>query len=115
MEFIQEQLRNRIRVELRDDDGVQVASGVVDKYPDAFGQDEKMPWIWSVWTEEDHRRKGYATMVVKKLLDIAREHGHKSVALIATDMGKPVYEKIGFRYVPCPYGGGSSSVMRLDL
>lgn len=56
----------------------------------------KIGTILNVYTHPAYRRKGYATMVLKKLIDRAREQNLSKIELSATADGKPVYEKIGF-------------------
>ena len=56
----------------------------------------KVGTILNVYTHPAHRRKGYATMVLKKLIDRARERKLSKIELSATADGKPVYEKLGF-------------------
>lgn len=38
-------------------------------------------WIYALWVNEDSRRHGVATALLKRAEDVAREAGHKSVFL----------------------------------
>jgi RimJ/RimL family protein N-acetyltransferase len=61
--------------------------------------------ILSVWTEPAHRRRGLATRVVGAILDACRELGITRVTLHASDEGRRIYERLGFR---------QTNEMRLD-
>lgn len=52
--------------------------------------------ILNVFTYIEYRFNGYATAVLKALIDKAREENASLVELRATRSGKPVYEKLGF-------------------
>lgn len=47
-------------------------------------------------TKPEYRRQGITTRLLKKLVEDARERNVGKLYLTATDMGKPVYEKLGF-------------------
>ena len=57
----------------------------------------RMGEVLNVYTEPDYRRQGLSEMLMKELLSDAGEWNLSAVKLQATDMGKPLYEKIGFR------------------
>ena len=52
--------------------------------------------ILNVWTHEDYRRQGLAYMLLKNIISEAKAKGVDRVSLKATDMGRLVYEKLGF-------------------
>ena len=52
--------------------------------------------ILNVWTHEDYRRQGLAYMLLKNIISQAKAKGVDRVSLKATDMGRLVYEKLGF-------------------
>ena len=52
--------------------------------------------ILNVWTHEDYRRQGLAYMLLKNIISEAKTKGVDRVSLTATDMGRLVYEKLGF-------------------
>lgn len=64
------------------------------------------PYIFSMYTEPEFRRRGVASAVVRALVDWARRRGYTRVDLQATPAGRPVYERLGFR---------PTSHMRLEL
>ena len=53
--------------------------------------------ILNVYTKAEYRRRGYATKVLEKLIDRAKEENLSKIELSATADGKPVYEKLGFQ------------------
>jgi len=64
--------------------------------------------IMSVFTEPGYRGRGIATGLVGQLIEEARKTGLCSVDLLATGMGKKIYEHLGFHEI-------SYTPMRLRL
>lgn len=64
--------------------------------------------ILNVYTAPEYRRKGIATRVINTILDEARKMNISVVDLLATEDGKPLYEKLGFT-LP------SNTYMRMQL
>lgn len=64
--------------------------------------------LLNVFTYPGHRRKGYATKTVCRIIEEAKKLGVSSIDLSASEAGKPLYEKLGFE-VP------KSTAMRLRL
>jgi GNAT superfamily N-acetyltransferase len=57
----------------------------------------RLAWVGMVLTRIKHRGRGYAMRLLKETLRVADELGIESVKLDATDLGQPLYEKLGFR------------------
>lgn len=79
--------------------GRPVASGCVwvkrvHPRPAAATLDEA--YLLSMYTEPAHRGKGHAERIVRAALAWARERGLPRMTLHASDMGRPLYEKLGF-------------------
>lgn len=53
--------------------------------------------LLNVLTYPEYRRMGLATKVVTKVIDEATQLGVSSIDLSATEDGKPLYEKLGFK------------------
>ncbi|MDR0851310.1 MAG: GNAT family N-acetyltransferase [Clostridiales Family XIII bacterium] len=53
-------------------------------------------WLGHVIVREAERGKGYGGLVVKGLIEVAHQCGSSVIYLIASQLGKPVYEKAGF-------------------
>jgi GNAT superfamily N-acetyltransferase len=57
----------------------------------------KLAWIGMVLTRIKYRGRGFAMRLLNETLRLADEWGIESVKLDATDLGQPLYEKLGFR------------------
>jgi GNAT superfamily N-acetyltransferase len=75
------------------DDGGEVAAagGAV-----AYGA---FCWVGLIATDPARRRQGLATTLSKHLMDWAHQQGCTTIALDASDAGRPVYEPLGFQTV----------------
>ena len=56
----------------------------------------KIGTVLNVYTDPAYRRRGYATLVLKKLIEKAQLLQLSKIELSATEDGRPVYEKLGF-------------------
>ena len=56
----------------------------------------RVPYLLSMYTEPEYRRKGLATMVVKEAMRWSRNHGYKLMTLHASAKGRKVYAKLGW-------------------
>ena len=56
----------------------------------------KKAYIMNMYTASEYRRQGIAFHTLGLLVNDAREQGVSQIALEATDMGRPLYEKYGF-------------------
>ena len=55
------------------------------------------PYLLSMFTEKNFRRQGVARLIVKTAMEWSREHGYDRINLHSTEVGKPLYEELGFR------------------
>ena len=53
-------------------------------------------YVTNVYTAPQHRGKGLAKMLLKKLIENAENRGIKKLWLGASKLGRPLYEKLGF-------------------
>lgn len=53
-------------------------------------------YIMNMYTAPEYRRQGIAYRTLDLLVKAAKEQGVSQIALEATDMGRPLYEKYGF-------------------
>lgn len=56
----------------------------------------KKAYIMNMYMAPEYRRQGIAFHTLDLLVKDAREQGVSQIALEATDMGRPLYEKYGF-------------------
>ncbi len=55
------------------------------------------PYLLSMYTEHAFRGKGVATKIVKESIRWAKAKGFSRMTLHASDMGRSIYEKLGFK------------------
>jgi GNAT superfamily N-acetyltransferase len=53
-------------------------------------------WVGTIWVRRTHRRRGLGTALTDAVIDAATEAGARTLVLVATDRGRPLYEKMGF-------------------
>ena len=90
-------------------DGAAVASAaisVVTSPPSPRNPTGRYGLLFGVYTEPTYRRQGLGRRVVQAAVDWCRAEGLRWVSLFASDVGRPLYESMGF---------GPTSHMRLDL
>ena len=63
--------------------------------------------LMNVYTRTDHRRRGISKKMVEILIDEAKVNGVTEISLDATEMGRALYESLGFK--------ASDSCMVMDL
>lgn len=56
-----------------------------------------MAYIMNMYTIPEFRGKGIAKVLFEKILTEAKALGFKKISLHATEMGRPIYEKFGFK------------------
>jgi GNAT superfamily N-acetyltransferase len=61
--------------------------------------DGKVAYIMNMYTFPNYRNRGIGTELFKKLVDEAKQTGYRKITLNATDMGRPLYEKYGFKKI----------------
>ena len=74
-------------------DGQLVATGVLIEHGNKCG------WVGMILVDEACRRRGYGTAMLDRTIAAADEAGLRWIGLDATDMGRPLYLKRGFRDV----------------
>lgn len=98
--FIKTSLENRsFRVWLAEVNGAVVAEGALLIVGHPSAPNDPNPWrawILNVYTEPEHRHRGFARAVVKTIIEWCRTQGFASVSLHASDAGRHLYEDLGF-------------------
>ena len=80
-------------------DGTLAANALLmisEKPANPFFPNGRDGYVLGVYTMPEYRGRGLATRIMQLLLDTARTQKLDQVTLSASDMGKGVYEKIGF-------------------
>ena len=76
---------------------VGTAAILLFEFPPAFTNPSGIKgYITNMYTAPEYRGQGLASELLKKVLDEARSRSVKNILLVASDMGKPVYKKVGF-------------------
>ena len=81
------------------DNGKFIGAGGVSFYqvmPTYHNPTGKKAYIMNMYTNPEYRRQGIAYHTLDLLIKDAREQGISHIALEATDMGRPLYERYGF-------------------
>lgn len=81
-------------------EGVLVANAILmisEKPANPFFPNGRTGYVLGVFTEPAYRGKGIATRMMQLIQNIAKARSLDQVTLSASDMGKRIYEKIGFR------------------
>jgi predicted N-acetyltransferase YhbS len=72
-----------------DAEGVVVGTGVVSL-------NGPVAWIGTVFVAPDWRRRGVGLELTQATIDAADDAGCRTLVLVATDAGRPMYERLGF-------------------
>lgn len=81
------------------DNGNFIGAGGVSFYrvmPTYHNPSGKKAYIMNMYTAPEYRRQGIAFHTLDLLVKAAKAQGVSQIALEATDMGRPLYEKYGF-------------------
>ena len=62
----------------------------------------KLAFVYNVYTEPAHRRRGLAKQVMETIHAWCAEHGVTSIALNASVDGRALYESMGYVVTPSP-------------
>jgi GNAT superfamily N-acetyltransferase len=80
---------------------------VISDWPGVLGQRQpKRAMILNLYVERQHRRRGIAYELMKEMIAWCQTNGFLGVSLRASDEGRPLYERLGFR---------PTNEMRLDF
>jgi GNAT superfamily N-acetyltransferase len=95
-------LRNMLPEGAVDDPEIRLFGGFLDGAPVATSiaiRSEGAVGIYAVGTAESARRRGIATAMTWAAVEAGRLWGSQAAILQASEMGEPVYRKMGFRTV----------------
>lgn len=108
--FAAKMLENEFLAWIAEDEGKIIASsGLVfhEKPPIHGNLTGREAYIMNMYTVPEWRSKGLATSLLKEIINFIKETNVQRIRLHATEVGKKIYEKMGFVSV--------SSEMVLDL
>jgi N-acetylglutamate synthase-like GNAT family acetyltransferase len=54
-------------------------------------------WLGTIIVKDNYRNQGIGNAITSHLIHVAERQGSETVLLTASDMGKPIYEKLGFK------------------
>jgi GNAT superfamily N-acetyltransferase len=57
---------------------------------------ENAAWLGTIIVRDEHRNKGIGNAITRHLIEYSNAQGVETVILAASDMGLPIYSKIGF-------------------
>ena len=86
-------------VVLAEEDDRIAGTAIVFSYqsvPSSFNVTGRNTYITSMYVKKEFRKKGIATTMLQQLIDNAKKKGYLIIMLNASEMGKGLYEKIGF-------------------
>ena len=86
--------------------GGEVAGGggitIIPWPPGPHYAGDRLAFVYNVYTERPHRRRGLARLIMDTIHDWCRAEGITSVALNASRDGRPLYESMGYTESPSP-------------
>lgn len=91
---------------LAEDEGGAVAAGggltVLPWPPGPRYMGDRLAFVYNVYTEAAHRRRGLARLIMDTIHHWCRDNGIASVALNASRDGLPLYQSMGYVESPAP-------------
>ena len=99
--FFEDQLTSQQYVQwLVEEDNNVIATGAIQFIsfpPSYFNPTGIRGYILNMYTHPDYRGKGIAKQLVNETLKEAQSREVQHIFLISSEMGKPLYKKIGFK------------------
>ncbi len=81
-------------------DGRVIAGGglVIAPWPGSpINFEPRRAWILNIYVEPEYRRRGLGRIITEALIGWCKENGFGAVSLHASEYGRFLYEKLGFR------------------
>jgi len=69
----------------------------IQRVPQFWNMSGKEAYIMNMYTKPEWRNKGIGTAILEKLVEETKNRDIIAIKLYATPMGKPLYEKQGFK------------------
>jgi len=80
-----------------------VASGAItiaSLVPTPKDLSSSVAYLHSMYTEKGYRNNSFANLIVERAIRFCRDNGINRVFLNASEAGRPIYERLGFRAAP---------------
>ncbi|TSB47737.1 GNAT family N-acetyltransferase [Alkalicoccobacillus porphyridii] len=110
-EFFTNKLKDNSLIQLVvEDQDKMIACGAIMIYdfpPSYTNQTGKKAYITNMYTADSYRGKGIASKLLNMLIDETKQQGISKMWLGASQLGRPIYQKFGFK--------DSDEWMELDL
>jgi len=74
-----------------------IADGVLVSTATSICYGDELAWIGMVLTDSAWRGRGFARRLMERTMEFLRSRGVAWIKLDATDMGQPLYRKLGFK------------------
>jgi GNAT superfamily N-acetyltransferase len=90
---------------VEDETGGVVAGGgatIIPWPPGPRYPGNRLAFVYNVYVEPAHRRRGLAKRVMEAIHAFCRAHRITSIALNASDDGRPLYESLGYQVTTSP-------------
>jgi GNAT superfamily N-acetyltransferase len=88
-----------------DESGAIVGGGGITIIPWPPGPqylNDRLAFVYNVYTELAHRRRGVARLLMDAIHAWCRDEGIGSIALNTSPAGRPLYESLGYKVTPNP-------------
>ena len=98
-QFLETSWTEELECYLAIEDGIVVggcAVAVQKVLPSSRNPAGTQAYLHNMFVEPEYRRRGIATALLEHIVDVCRGRGILRLVLHATDMGRPIYERMGF-------------------
>jgi ribosomal protein S18 acetylase RimI-like enzyme len=59
---------------------------------------DNVSWLGTIIVREDYRNNGIGKLITSHLINYSKSKGMKTILLFATELGLPLYQKLGFQH-----------------
>lgn len=96
-------------------DGDRVLGTAALVESDMDSHPELSPWLASVYVRADYRKQGIGSMLVNKVVAVAKTLGHSPLYLFTPDQAH-FYQGLGWQFIALEsYRGSEATLMKIEL